>query len=122
LGRGKRKLIKISLAVLCVLGPVIAWLGFGQYGFIHLYRVGKEREAYIQKIKKLTKENQALFEENQRLREDPKYVERVARKELGLVKENEVIYRFQDDKTRKAEPDKTMRAKALQKDATPPKK
>jgi cell division protein FtsB len=122
LGRRKRKLVKISLAVLCVLGPVIAWLGFGQYGFIHLYRVGKEREAHVQRIKKLTEENQALFDEIQRLRKDPKYVERVARKELGLVKENEVIYRFQDDKKREAEPDKIMETKALQKDTTLPKR
>jgi cell division protein FtsB len=122
LSRRKRKLVKISLAVLCVLGPVIAWLGFGQYGFIHLYRVGKEREAYVQKIKKLTEENQALFDEIQRLRKDPKYIERVARKELGLVKKNEVIYRFRDDKKRKTESDSSTRAKASQKVAAVPEK
>jgi cell division protein FtsB len=122
LSRRKRKLVKISLAALCILGPVIAWLGFGQYGFIHLYRVGKERQAYVQKIKKLTEENQALFDEIQRLRKDPKYVERVARKELGLLKENEVIYRFRDDKKPKTEPDSSTGAKASQKVPAVPEK
>jgi len=81
---------------LCLLGPFIAWLGFGRHGFIHLYRVEDERQAYIEKINKLTEENQALFEEIRRLRTDPKHVEMVARRELGLVKKNEVIYRFKD--------------------------
>jgi len=104
LSAGKRKFVKIPLLVLCVLGPLIAWLGFGQHGFIHLYRVGKERQACVQRIKKLAEENQALFDEIRRLRTDPKYVEYVARKELGLIKENEVIYRFNDEKTQEDDP------------------
>jgi cell division protein FtsB len=92
----KKKIVRIPLFVLCILGPVIAWLGFGRHGFIHLYGVEQERQAYIEKINKLTEENQALFEEIRRLRTDPKHVEMVARRELGLVRKNEVIYRFKD--------------------------
>lgn len=92
----KNKIVRIPLVGLCLLGPFIAWLGFGRHGFIHLYRVEDERQAYIEKINKLTEENQALFEEIRRLRTDPKHVEMVARRELGLVKKNEVIYRFKD--------------------------
>jgi len=95
------------LVALCILGPLIAWLGFGRHGFIHLYGVEKERQAYIEKINKLTEENQALFEEIRRLRTDPKHVERVARRELGLVRKNEVIYRFKDSN----KPDETFKGK-----------
>jgi len=122
LSPGKRKFMRISLALLCVIGPVVAWLGFGQHGFIHLYRVGKERQACEQRIKKLSAKNQALFDEIQRLRSDSKYVERVARKELGLVKENEIIYRFQDEEKPDAETDKDISGKTSRKGITAHKK
>jgi len=92
----KKKAFRITLVAVCILAPLIAWLGFGRHGFIHLYGVERERQAFIEKINKLTEENQALFEEIHRLRTDPKHVEMVARRELGLVKKNEVIYRFKN--------------------------
>ena len=41
--------------------------------------------------------NRELIVEIRRLKGDPQYLESVARKELGLVRENEVIYRFKKD-------------------------
>ena len=102
---GNKKVLRVLITLLCIIGPIVAWLAFGEHGFIHLYRVGKERQNCAQRIEKLTQENQALFDEIQRLRKDPKYVEQVARKELGLVKDNELIYRFQENE--KAEAEKT---------------
>ncbi len=75
----------------------MAWLGFGDRGFLHLYRMEKNRKAYIDRIRKIEKENQALIEEIRRLNTDTAYLESVARKELGLVKENEILYRFSRD-------------------------
>jgi cell division protein FtsB len=71
-----------------------AWLGFGERGFIHLYRMEKDRQAHMARILKLQKQNQALLEEIKRLRTDREYLESVARTELGLVKDNEILYRF----------------------------
>jgi cell division protein FtsB len=71
-----------------------AWLGFGERGFIHLYRMEKDRQAHVARIQTLEKENQALLEEIKRLRTDKDYLESVARTELGLVKDNEILYRF----------------------------
>ena len=71
-----------------------AWLGFGERGFIHLYRMEKDRQAHAERIRNLEKENEALLEEIHRLRTDREYLESVARTELGLVKENEILYRF----------------------------
>lgn len=112
---GKKKFVRTSLALLCVIAPMVAWLGFGQHGFIHLYGVGKERQACEQMIKKLTEENQTLFDEIQRLRTDSKYVEQVARKELGLVKENEIIYRFQEEEKPETVPDQHMKGETPRK-------
>ncbi len=89
------KFWKIPLIVLCLLIGLAAWLGFGEQGLIHLYRTEMERQAHLDKIRRLAEENQALLDEIKRLRTDMKYVESVARRELNLIKENEVIYRFQ---------------------------
>ena len=42
----------------------------------------------------LERENQKLREEVKRLKSDKRYIEEIARKELGMVKEGEIIYQF----------------------------
>ncbi len=88
------------MILLCFLAPVMAWLGFGEQGLIHLYRTEMERKAYVNRIHELAKENQALLEEVHRLQTDMEYIESVARKELSLIKKNEIIYRFDKKETR----------------------
>jgi cell division protein FtsB len=82
------------LVALIFLGLVVAWLGFGERGFIHLYRMDRERQTYQEKINRLERENRELLDEIQRLRSDREYVESLGRRELGLLKDDEVMYRF----------------------------
>jgi cell division protein FtsB len=89
-----RNILKFCLVALIFLGLVVAWLGFGERGFIHLYRMDRERQTYQEKINHLERENRELLDEIQRLRSDREYVESLGRRELGLVKEDEVMYRF----------------------------
>ena len=77
---------------------IISWLGFGERGFKYLYGKEKERQAYRKKIHKLEKENQKLLDEIDRLHTDKKYLESVARRELGLIKDDEILYRFAREK------------------------
>ena len=84
----------MPLIVITILGLIVAWLGFGEHGLFHLYNTEMERKIYVDKIRRLAAENQALLEEVHRLRTDMDYVEAVARKELNLIKQNELIYRF----------------------------
>ena len=49
-------------------------------------------------LQQLKKENALLKKEIYLLEEDPSYIERIARKELGLISADEVEYRFQKDK------------------------
>lgn len=90
----KKGFLKFSFITLLFLTLMAAWLGFGERGFIHLYRMEKDRQAHVERIRKLEKENQTLLEEIKRLRTDKEYLESVARTELGLLKDNEVLYRF----------------------------
>ena len=89
-----RKVLKFSLLTLLFFGLIVAWLGFGERGFIHLYRMEKERQTHLDRIQNLEQENRELLEEIQRLREDVAYMESLGRRELGLVKDGEVLYRF----------------------------
>ena len=94
MGLNRKKFFKSSFITLLLLGLIMTWLGFGKRGFLHLYRMEKKRQTYIERIRKVEKENQALIEEIRRLNTDTAYLESVARKELGLVKEDEILYRF----------------------------
>ena len=94
----RKEAIKLSTFALLFMALMVAWLGFGERGFIHLHRKDKERQAYVEKIRKLEEDNQELIEEIRRLRSDKSYVESMGRRELGLVKEGEVLYRFKKEK------------------------
>lgn len=94
MGFNKKGLLKFSLLSLLFLGLIVAWLGFGEKGFIHLYRMERERQAHLERIDRLEQENRRLLDEINRLRKDREYIESMARRELGLVKDNELLYRF----------------------------
>jgi cell division protein FtsB len=97
LGFNKKDVLKISFITILFLGLIITWLAFGERGLIHLYRMDKERQAYLKKIQKLENDNRKLMEQIKRLQNDKEYIESIARKELGLIKDNEIIFRFKKD-------------------------
>jgi cell division protein FtsB len=90
----KRGILKLSLFLFLFLSLLIGWLGFGERGFVHLYRMDKERQVRLEKAKQMEQENQGLLEEIERLRTDKEYLEQQGRRELGLIKEGEILYRF----------------------------
>ena len=94
---GIKRLLKIPLIVLCLFVLSVIWLWFGEGGFARLYRSEAERQSCIERIHRLAKENETLLDEVKLLRTDMKYVESMARRELNLIKENEVIYRFSNE-------------------------
>lgn len=91
---GRKKLLKAVFFGCLLFVLIAAWLGFGERGFIHLYRMDRERQVCLDRIVDLETENRKMLREIERLRTDTEYIEYVARKDLGLVRENEVIYRF----------------------------
>lgn len=95
----KAKTLKFLIIALCFSGAIVTWLGFGERGLIHLYRTEDERKELAQRIHELKKENHALLEEVHRLRTDMGYIESAARKQLNLIKSNEIIYVFDKAKT-----------------------
>jgi len=94
LGFNKKGFLKFSFITLLFLALIVAWLGFGERGFIHLYKMEKERQAYLARIRHLEKQNQQLLEQIDQLRTDKDYLESMARRELGFVKDNEIIFKI----------------------------
>ena len=90
----KNRILRFSLFAFLFLTLLALWLGFGERGFFHLYKMENERQAHLERIRALEQENQELLEEIRRLREDKTYVESLGRRELGLIKDGEVLYRF----------------------------
>ena len=98
----KKGFLKISILTLVFLCLITAWLAFGKRGFIHLYRMEKERQTYLEKIRKLELANQELIDEISRLQTESDYIEKMARNELGMIRDNEIIFRFNSDQSEKA--------------------
>jgi cell division protein FtsB len=78
---------------------------FGDKGVLHLLRLQRELSRIKDDNRKIEEENQKLREEVKRLQSEKRYVEEIARKELGMVKEGEIIYQFDPPKKDK-EPSK----------------
>ncbi len=87
----KRRILILIIISLLIFGALTF---FGEKGILHLLRLQKEVTRIKEKNLKLEEENQKLKEEVKRLRSDKRYIEEVARKELGMVKEGEIIYQF----------------------------
>lgn len=84
----------LSIAVL-VLFSLLFFIFFGEHGLIDLNTLKNERAQLSEKSEKLTRQNLLLSVEIDRLMHDPKYIENVARQELGMVGEDELILKPQ---------------------------
>ncbi len=82
-----------GLIILLLLLLAIPWL----QGMRKVYRLSKEKERLIAENMAIERENERLKAEIERLKKDLEYIKRVARKELGMIGEREVIYRFTEE-------------------------
>ena len=66
----------------------------GEHGIPHLIGLRAEREDLGRTAFALLEENARLRDELRRLKKDDLYLEQLARRQLGLVKPGEIVYRF----------------------------
>ncbi len=81
-------------------------LGWLLYGLLGSFGSGK-RASLQAELDKITNENKLLEKDIRRLaaeakalRDNSKYIEKVAREELGLLRPDEIVFHFQGDDTR----------------------
>ena len=74
---------------------ILFFIIFGGRGLVQIYHL-KEERARIEAVNaRLRGENRKLIEQVERMKNNAKEVEKIARGELGLVKKGEVIYQFE---------------------------
>jgi cell division protein FtsB len=78
-----------ALLLVALLGACV----FGTGGLLHLRRLRAERRALAEETFTLLVKNETLRQRILRLRSD-RTLERLARQELGLVRDGEIVYRF----------------------------
>jgi len=71
---------------------------FARNGILDLSKKKVELQESVAKNDELKEENKILYREVNRLKNDEEYIEQVARKELGMIKKNEIIVKFHSDK------------------------
>lgn len=69
---------------------------FGQRGLIENMRLAERNAEMAATVEALQADNVALAEDSRRLKEDPAAVEELARRELGLLKEGELVVILRD--------------------------
>ena len=77
--------------VILLLFSMILFMIFGDYGLADLYLVKQERDNVVEKNEAIDQENLSMYREINRLEHDLKYIEKVARDELGMIGKDEII-------------------------------
>jgi cell division protein FtsB len=62
----------------------------------HVYALYQENEKIKSNIEELESKNEGLRKKIELLQEDNSYIEKMARDELGMIKQSEKIYRFEE--------------------------
>ena len=84
----------LSVVLLLASVTVTASALIGEHGIPHLIGLRAEREDLGRTAFALLEENARLRDELRRLKKDDLYLEQLARRQLGLVKPGEIVYRF----------------------------
>lgn len=91
LTKAERRFIK--RIILIVAAASVLWLLFApNWGLVHYRQMQKQIDSLARENKNLEQRNDELKKEIDRLQNDDAYLEELARKKYGLLKENETIY------------------------------
>ena len=83
------KKIRIRLWMILLAGVVCLYLP----GLLELQELRSRRDELRTEIRKLKTENLSLLRERELLKQDIGYIERVARKKMGVVRKGEIPYK-----------------------------
>ena len=86
----KTQNILISIAILLI-AALCFFIIVSEHGLADLIFLKQERSKLVEKSERLTRENLSIGIEIDRLKHDPEYIENIARKELGMIGEDEVV-------------------------------
>lgn len=67
---------------------------FGDKGVLRALQLDRQREELQVELRRLEEANALLRQEIEALRSDRRYIEEIARRELGMVKADELVFQF----------------------------
>jgi cell division protein FtsB len=85
----RRRLAAVGVAVLA-----LALAVFASRNTIALWQVQREIVAAERDVARLSAQQKKLEELAERLRNDPAYIEKVAREDMGMVREGDTVLKF----------------------------
>ncbi len=80
------------LAIGIVLTVIIIFTIVGEKGLVDVIRLKNEKERIVLKKNVLEAENRELSRRVELLEEDTRYIEEIARRELGMIGKDETLY------------------------------
>ncbi len=91
----RRKIIfgVVSMAMFSLLLVVI----FGDNGLVELKRLQHTHQSLVQHNARLTQDNSLMYATVDRLQNDAVYIDNIARRELGMIRSDELIFKFKSD-------------------------
>ena len=85
------------LILVCIITSIVIYSCFSERGLLKVLSLKSELREIEECNKSIQLENEALNESIPLLNDDPRYIEKLAREELGLVGKGELVYFFEND-------------------------
>lgn len=92
-GAGRHNLWPLAVVVI-----ILGFAFLGDRGILHMLKLSSQKDALAQKVAEVESQNEQLRVEIASLRGDRRYIERLARTELGMVRDDELVFQFADKK------------------------
>jgi cell division protein FtsB len=80
--------------IFLVMFTLLVVIILGDNGLVELNRLRHTHQDLLETNARLTQENVQLYRAIDRLQNDPVFVETIARRELGMIRPDEVIFKF----------------------------
>ena len=85
-----RQKILLSIVVMALFS-LLLFIMFSDNGLADLFKLKSDRDRLLQENARLKQENLTMYRTIDRLKNDPDYIESIARKELGMIRKDELI-------------------------------
>jgi len=85
---------RFSLWPLALIALVMGFALFGDRGVIHLFQLNHQKALLQEEVASIEQQNDELRAKINALRTDRSTIERIARTELGMVREDELVFQF----------------------------
>ena len=85
-----------NLWPLAVVALILGFAFFGERGILHMLNLSNQKDVLLQKVAEVESQNEDLRIEIAALRGDRRYIERIARTQLGMVRDDELVFQFAD--------------------------